>query len=473
MTDNQINKKRKKFMLLSAVAVILLIISVCFIVMSAYKVPWKYDMTNNRIFTLSEKTESILQELDGPIKIGAVYPKGKAEPMVESLLDEYAKASDNIKVEYVDAEREPSKLSNYNLGDVVSVTNGTIIVENGDRVKLISNDNLFTSDTNGNVFYGESELTGAIRYVVSEELPVVCFTQGHGEISAGTDLSEATSYLTLDAYEPRSLVMLEEGIPKDTEILAIISPQMDIDQSEKEMMAAFLDKGGKLFLTLDPSLNSDAETFPNLTEITQEYGIDITNNYVVEEDENYHLPSGTSYLIPRYGAHEITQQIGESKKLVVFPLARGLGAVEFDETSVKRDTILMSSDKSWARNNVTIQSETKTDKDIDGPIALGFAATKGNTETQNYSSRVVVIGDSDFIKDGNFHVQANADLFTNSVNWLLGGRDSDIIAGKVINSDTMIVRGSTFLKLAVVCCLILPLIAFGGGLAVWFTRRNQ
>lgn len=470
---NQIKDKRRKFTAVSAAALTLLVAAVCFLTMSAYRLPFKYDMTNDRIFTLSQETEAVLKELPGKVKIGAVYPEGKAEPVVESLLSEYEKASDNIEVEYVDAEKNPAGLSNYNLGDVVSVINGTLIVEGHDRVKLINNADLFTSDTNGNVFYGESEITGAIRYVTSRELPVVCFTQGHGELDAGTELTEAVSYLGKSAYESRSLVMVEEGIPQDTDIVAMISPEKDIDESEKETLERFLDKGGRLFVTMDPFLNANSSKFENLGTVLGEYGIDITNNFVVEEDDTYHLSSGNTYLIPRYGAHDITRELGESKKLVVFPLARGLGAGEYDETNVKRETLLVSSDQSWARNDVTIQAEGRTQKDVPGPIALGFAATKSNRKSGDYASQVVVLGDSDFIKNGNFKVQANGELFGNSIHWLQGDRTSEIIAGKVMNSDTMIVRNSTFVKLAAICCLVLPLLAFMAGLATWSLRRNR
>lgn len=472
-TSQRIQKTKRQFMITAAVTAVLVTAIVTFLVLLAYRTSWRYDMTGQKIFTLTEDTEVVLDNLSGEIRIAAVYPSGKENTIVMSLLDEYDKISDKISVEYIDAEKSPSKLASYHLGDVQAVYNGTLIVEGPERTRMIDSNDLFASGETGNLFFGEREITGAIRYVSSSDLPKVYFTQGHGELSTTNELTEAISFLQLGAYEVNTAVLLQTGIPEDAGILIMASPQKDIDESEKAMLSEFLGKGGSLLLMVDPVMNSNNVKLSNLNSIVNEYGIDISNNYVVEEDSAYYLSVSDMYLIPRYGAHEITQPIGNAQKLVILPVARGLGGVEYDEENGKRDILLLTSDLSWARADVTIEEENKTDRDIAGPIPLAFAATKGNGAQGQYSSRIVVIGDSTFATDGNISVQANSDLLVNSVNWLQGDREAEIISGKVINSDTMIVRGNDFIKLSVICCVVLPLIAFGSALALWYMRKNR
>lgn len=472
-TSLHIKKKKRQFYIKSAVIAGLVAAIGVVAILIAYRLPWRYDMTGQKLFTLSSDTLACLDQLESEVRIAAVYPTGREDPYVSSLLNEYEKSSEHISVEYIDAEKDPAALANYNLEGIQAVYNGTLIVEGAQRVRLVFNDDLFEAGNSGNVFYGEREITGAVRYVSSEELPKVYFTQGHGELSVTNDLSDSIKLLQLDAYAVDTCVLLQTGVPEDADVLIMASPQSDINDAEQKMLEEFLQQGKSLLVMVDPVMNSNSVKLDRLNAILNQYGIDISNNYVVEEDPSYYLSTSDMYLIPRYGAHEITQPIGEAEKLVILPLARGLGGVDYDTSNVTRDVLLMSSDRSWARSDVSITSMDKTEQDVAGPIPLGMAASMGNAQTGNTSSRVVVLGDSTFAQNGNVTAQANGDLLVNSVNWLHGSRDTELISGKVINSDTMIVRGSDFIKLAVICCLVLPSIAFAGAIAMWYLRKNR
>ncbi|MEG2164916.1 MAG: GldG family protein [Ruthenibacterium sp.] len=475
-SSSKIKEKKNKFIASSVIVLVLLIAFVTLTVLTAFASNFKLDLTEQKIFTLTEESENVLrqvQDASQKIRIAAVYPTGNEEAMVVNLLKEYKSKAPNLEVEYMDAEKDPSKLAAYPLGDILAVNNGSIIVTCGERVKVINNSDLFESSQSGTYFYGEREITGAIRYVAAEKLPTVYFTAGHGEISAGKNLTQAVSELKRNAYEAKSLVLLQEGIPQDASIIVMASPTEDISLDEKAMLQKFLDGGGKLMLLVDPFMTTNENILDNVNQLVNGYGIDISNNYVKEEDSKYYMAASDLYLIPRFSSHEITAAIGESERMVVLPMARGLGAAEYDEQAIKREVLLLSSEKAWARNDMTLKSGNKTNTDIAGPIVLGFAAEKNKTAKQPISSKVVVFGDSNFIVDGNYTTQANSVLFINSVNWLQGGHELHQIIGKKVNSDTLLVRGNEFTKLVIICCLVLPLIAFAGAIFIWYSKRNR
>ena len=85
----------------------------------------------------------------------------------------------------------------------------------------------------------------------------------------------------------------------------------------------------------------------------------------------------------------------------------------------------------------------------------------------------MVIGDTTFATDGNIEFQGNNDLWMNSINWIEGGRISEVISAKVIGGNSLVIRGTDFIKLAIICVGVLPLICFIAALAVWALRRNQ
>jgi ABC-2 type transport system permease protein len=468
------NKNKRKFTIITAVSTAAVIAIATFAVLLCYKIPWKYDMTIQQLFTLSSQSIKTLENLGEDVRIAGVYPTGQEEAMVKSLLDEYQKISDKISVEYVDAEREPMKLADYDL-NVSAVTNGTIIVKSGSRGKIIDNASLFEDTGDGSVFNGEREITGAIRYTTSEDMPLVYFVLGHGETDPSSSMLKAVSSLQQEACEVQTLRLTEvSAVPDDADLLVFVSPKTDIPDNELAMLETYSKKGGKVFLMIDSVMNSNDIVLSNLAKFTNTYGIGITNNYVVEENSTNYLSNHPLYLIPRLGSHEITKQIASENKMVILPVVRGLGTIEdYDKTEITNTILLISSDQSWVRADMTVTDTTRTQKDYAGPAPLAYASVKSNVKWNEDASRMVVIGNSSFALDGSIEAQANREFFINSALWLIGDRETDIIASKAINAGAIIIRGDEFTGLAVVCIAVLPGLAFAAAFIVWIIRRNQ
>lgn len=471
--ENYPNRNKRRFMITAAVSTAIVTAIAVFVVLLCYKINWSFDMTTERLFTLSQQTEQVLDELNQQVRIAGVYPTGKEEQMIKSLLNEYTGASKNVSVEFIDIEQEPAKLADYHI-NVATVTNGSIIVQSGDRSKIIDKSLLFEDTGDGNVFNGEREITGAIRYVTSKEMPVVYFVQGNGETDPFTAMTKAVASLEQDAFEVRTLRLPEiSAIPDDAALLIFASPKSDISEDELNMLEAYSRRGGSLYLLIDAVMNSNDVTYANLNKLTNSFGIGIVNNYVVEEDTTCYLSQYKLYLIPRFGRHEITTQIAEQGKMVILPVVRGLGAIDYNKNEITNTVLLQSSDKSWIRADMTITSPERTENDFLGPAPLAYASVKSNVKWGEDSARMVVIGNSAFACDGNIEVQANRELFLNSTLWLSGSREADVISSKSINSGAVIIRGSEFTNLAILCIAVLPGLAFIAAFVVRMIRRNQ
>ncbi len=473
-TQSFLKKKKRSFIIITSITLVLVLIVAVLGVKIAYNIPWNYDMTATRLFTLSEQSQTVIDSLTEPVQIGAVYSAGTEEMMVESLLDEYDQASEMISVEYIDAVKEPSKLARYNL-DLAAVPNGSIIVKMRDHYKLISSDSLFATSSEGqNTFSGEQQITGALRFVSSSDMPVVYVTTGHSETNPDEKLTVAMTNMGLAMYDMKPLNLQQTSkVPDDADIVIMMNPVEDISERELELYKEYLKTGGGLLLCTDAVTNTNSVQLPNLNALCNSFGLDITNNYVVEEDQNNHLSVSPMYLVPDMGAHEITQQIGIQELQVALPIARGIGTVEYDKNTVKHEMLLASSEKSWARVDMANGSAIKTEGDKDGPIPLAYAVTISNVAWGNEAARVVVIGDTTFATDGNIEFQGNNDLWMNSLNWIEGARQNEVISAKVIGGNSLIIRGTDFVRLATICVGVIPLICFAAALAVWMLRRNQ
>jgi ABC-2 type transport system permease protein len=470
--QSKIIRQKRQFAIKSTLTAVLAVVIVVFMTLIAYRIPWSYDMTAGRVFTLSGSSVQTMSSLPAPVQIIAIYPKDAADPMISSLLAEYGKASKDLSIEYVDAEREPTKLAQYNLG-VSAVSNGTLIVRSSGKMKLLTSADMFRNTSDGNAFWGEREITGAIRYVTATEMPVIYFLEGHEEVSSTGNMSQARSALELDAYNVQTLSLLKAGkVPDDTAALIISSPRKDLSDSETQILDDYLKKGGKAFFLVD-AMSTNAVLLSNFNKLLHQFGVDITNNVVVEEDPTSHVGNNTLYLIPGYALHPITQQLAESKRYVILPIAMGLHTLEYNKDEVVLDVLLATTPKSWMRTDMSLTSEERSSGDISGPIPMSYAATRIGSGYGNGDSRVIIIGNSTFTYNNNLDAYANRDFFLNCINWLVGGREEESISPRIIGADKLIVRGNDFIKLIIISLGVLPGIPFIGALLIWYLRRNQ
>lgn len=469
---SHLKKQKQFFYITSAVMTFFLIGIVVFATLISYKVPWIYDMTKDKLFTLSPQTIEVLNTVTEPVKITAVYPEDKQDKMIVSLLEEYEKESNYIIVNLIDGEREPARLAQYQL-NMSAVTNGTIIVKTEKKDKILMDSSFYTKTEAGNAFLGERIITGAIRSVTSVEMSKIYITEGHGETSLIGELSKAKQSLELNSYEIEEInLMKTDVIPKDAGLLLIASPKKDLTEKEKNTIEAYLNEGGNALFLVD-AMSTNTMVLENFNQLLNSYGIDIHNNFVVEEDSNFYLSNNNMYLIPGYAYHSITEALAEDKNYVILPIAMGIRSVPVDKTICKVSPLLLTTEKSWLRADMTIQTGTRTEQDINGPIPVACAVVKSNAKQGEKDTRLVVIGNSSFIYNANIEIQANNDFFISCVNYLQGSREVNTISPKIINADTFLVRGNDFTKLAVICIGILPMIAFIGAYMVWRLRRNQ
>lgn len=244
----------------------------------------QYDLTATQLFTLSDQTTRLVQDLDTGVEIYWVVQSGGEDDTLGTLLDRYDGLSDQLTVTKVDPDVSPTFVQQY-VGDG-TLTNNSLIVVCGERSTYVSYNDIYEYDltnyyTTGEYdvnFAGESALTSAIDYVTSEDLPKVYALTGHGEGELSAAFQNAVEKENIDLAELSLLT--EEGVPEDADCVLIYAPQTDISQDELEMLQKYLQAGGGLFLITDPIL--DGSTRPNLDALMEGYGVTSAQGMVLE-----------------------------------------------------------------------------------------------------------------------------------------------------------------------------------------------
>ena len=124
-----------------------------------------------------------------------------------------------------------------------SVANNSLVVESGDKSRYIGYDNIYQVDTGsyyttGSVsqsFDGEGQITSAIDYVVSTDLPQVYLLSGHGEAEPSQTLSDELQRSNYETVSDFSLLNVD-SIPEDCDLLLINAPTSDISDEELTML---------------------------------------------------------------------------------------------------------------------------------------------------------------------------------------------------------------------------------------------
>ncbi|MBT3604323.1 MAG: hypothetical protein HN521_14800, partial [Candidatus Latescibacteria bacterium] len=122
----------------------------------------RYDLTERGLYTLSQKTTSLLEKLDEPMTVIGFFREAERADF-ERILAQYAYLSDQFSYRMIDPDKEPVEAKRYKVSNY-----GTSIIEYGQKEERI----------NGGT---EKALTNGIARITSDERQVVYFLGGHNE----------------------------------------------------------------------------------------------------------------------------------------------------------------------------------------------------------------------------------------------------------------------------------------------------
>jgi len=433
----------------------------------------RWDLTTNKQFSLSDQSRNVLQKLDSPLEI-KVFAKELDFARYQDKLKEYEYLSKKVSTEYIDPDKRPAAAQLNNIQQY-----GTIVFNYKGRSERV------TSDT-------EQDITNGIIKTVSGQQRKVYFTQGHGE--KDTTSSERDGYNTIatalgrENYGVEKLVVAQQGsVPDDASVVVVAGPRIDFFPPEIEAVKKYLDKGGKLFLELDPPDKADSPPLSNLIALAHDWGVQAGNNVVGDVSGMGRL-IGTDASVPvaaNYPSHPITQRFNF---LTAFPLAREASPVSGGVNGHTAQSFIETSPRSWAETNIkelltSGKVELNEDKgDKKGPITIGSAVNAplanapapkpgDDPNAPKPETRVVVVGDSDFASNGVLGVQGNRDLFMNIVGWLSQQENLISIRPKEPDDRRITMTSTVQTNVQILALLVIPGVVFASGVYTWWRRR--
>ena len=470
-----ISKKHIKNGSYTMVMSVIFIAVVIVINMIVSTIPSKYseiDISSQKLYSIGDETKKMLKDLEKDVTIYQIAQSGSEDENISNLLKKYEDESKHIKVEQKDPVVNPKFVSQYTSDDLSA---NSLSVVCGDRNKVIDYNNIYetsvdyqtySSQTTG--FDGEGQITSAIGYVTSENLPVLYTVEGHGEKDMDSSIKEDIEKANMDI---KSLNLLTEGsVPDDADCLFIDSPSTDFSSDEKDAIIEYLENGGKAIIFSDYT----TEDMPNFDAILENYGVQRTEGVVFEGDNQHYAMQMPYYLVPTINSTDASSETASAGYYVLAPYAQGIKQLDDVRDTVKIESILTTSDQAYPKTDLNSNTIEKEDGDVEGPFDLGVSITESlddDKETQivYYSTSNLMDSQTNQMVSG-----GNEKLIMESLKWMTDTEESASVSipskSLEVSYLTITDYDAAFWKICTIA--LIPGIFLVIGFVVWIKRRK-
>ena len=470
-----ISKKHIKNGSYTMVMSVIFIAVVIVINMIVSTIPSKYseiDISSQKLYSIGDETKKMLKDLEKDVTIYQIAQSGSEDENIANLLKKYEDESKHIKVEQKDPVVNPKFVSQYTSDDLSA---NSLIVVCGDRNKVIDYNNIYetsidyqtySSQTTG--FDGEGQITSAIGYVTSENLPVLYTVEGHGEKDMDSSIKEDIEKANMDI---KSLNLLTEGsVPDDADCLFIDSPSTDFSSDEKDAIIEYLENGGKAMIFSDYT----TEDMPNFDAILENYGVQRVDGVVFEGDNQHYAMQMPYYLVPTINSTDASSETASAGYYVLAPYAQGIKKLDDVRDTVTIESILTTSDQAYSKTDLNSNTIEKEDGDVEGPFDLGVSITESlddDKETQivYYSTSNLMDSQTNQMVSG-----GNEKLIIESLKWMTDTEESASVSipskSLEVSYLTITDYDAAFWKICTIA--LIPGLFLVIGFVVWIKRRK-
>jgi len=452
---------------------------------------WRLQWTSDARYALSPQTHRVLAALTNKAKVTILFDR--TAPLfsaVSGLLKEYAYACPRVSVEHVDYKRDLARaqltVAKYQLaqGDADQV-----IFEVNGRTKTVRSSELSDYDWTGLLagdrevqrvaFKGEALFTGALASVLEAQAPRACFLQGHGEHDPASDESVNGYSALAKLLRQKNITVAPLGlagnreIPEDCQLLIVAGPQHRFDTAELDKIGKYLAQGGRLLALL--SYYRSRYTATGMERLLANWGVAVGENLVFDPKNT---KSGSDLIVTNLTAHPVVKPLrGNSLYLVGARSVGPLPAAAAGPEAAQVQALASTSGEGYTASEMTPNGVPRLNpvRDRRGAIPLLAAAERGSlrgVSADRGSTRMVVVGESLFLGNEVIDNQANMELASQMVNWLLDRPAFLIgIAPRPVDQYRIMLSRAEMAQLRWILLGVLPGAALLLGFLVWLRRR--
>lgn len=432
----------------------------------------RLDLTQDKIFTLSDASKNLVKSLDDKFLVKAYFTSdlppeyANNRRYLKDQLDEYrAYGGGNFQYEFIDPSKKEELEQEAQRYGVPPV-----------QVQVLKQDKLQVEKAYmGLVFlYGdkqerlpviqstanlEYEISSAAKKLTSKELKKIGFLTGHGEPGL-QQMSHFQEMLSKQYMVTTVDLSSGKPIPDDIAALLIIAPDKPLKSWEKFLIDQYIMKGGKagfwlnkVSATLQMQMGRALDL--QLDDLLESYGVrintdlirDVSCAYVnVQQQAGFMVIQNQVpfYYLPQASDFDQSSPIVKDLRSIVLYFASSIDTSLARSKGLSTHVLVKSSKRSGRQENVFLISagmQPAADQfkesgiplcvTVEGAFPSAFgnkpvgadSSVRASIDTTNKLptgklSKIVVIGDGDFIQDQLAGNKDNFLLASNLVDWL-------------------------------------------------------
>ncbi len=449
----------------------------------------RWDLTQNRKFTLSDTTVNFLGQLDSEVTLVMAFLGGsELFDDTRGLLSEYERNSKGrVTAEVLDLSRNRQRLAQLRDEHGIEFSRDSLVIFSRDRKKILGAEELVTRDrATGRImeFKGEEVLTSSLLEVTEQQQKKIYLVIGKRRGEELQTIAEQLSTLVATQNARLESLALEgaPAIPADADAVILAGNSQPLTEREVELLARFWHdddsdaKRGALVVLLDPENEDEA-----LHTFLRTHGVGPRDDRVLTVTAVPGLAATKIYdvtvgLLEQPGvapnlARLTTQLTGQTRSL----------AVEMESDLLRMDNIhprplMITAQNFWGETDYQSGDVAFSEsQDHAWPIYTAASVVRGSPgdpELRQPASRMVVVSNPDLIDPAGNTAKVNADFVLSALNWTLDREELIGISPRKPTAYVLSVDPAKLSLLQNLIILVIPTVALLAAGFVWFVRRH-
>lgn len=443
------------------------------------------DVTPNQVMTTGTVTRGLLAGLDEPVAIHVLDTKVNftaSNAFAAALIEDYRRqSSGRISVNYLDIQQEPQAVRALDPDDQYGLRTGQVVVTAGrsGRLRVLKQSDLIQAEWDGNRgryvqtgFNAETALSGAIRFVTADQVPVIYLTTDQGEADIGGQYQTFRSVLQSNQFELKPLHLITEAVPSDAAAVVMLAPAQDLSEPAAAHLEDYIQRGGSLFV----AAADNGGRYERLNEVLRQFDLKLSDRRIVEETASLIFQAQPTRFLAQLPVSRISEQ-AYPNSILVFD-SRAVETAGAPAEWIGTEGVIVTD----AQARLTASSSTsESDTDVLPGVRQVAALSENSgvvTGSEMPSAKAIVLGSSAVIRDDVLHILGdtgyNYSFIYHAMRWLSNQRSEAgrlMIQNKsVLNYSLGITRPGAVTAVTVLCAVVLPLLFW---LAGWLIHRNR
>jgi gliding-associated putative ABC transporter substrate-binding component GldG len=419
----------------------------------------RLDLTAQGVYTLSDASKKLIGSLDDRVMVKAYFTEDLPSPYnnnrrsVLDILNEYkAFSKGNLQYEFINPQGEKGEQEAQQQG--IAPVQVQVVNEDKLEVKrgylglvMLYEDRKEVIPVVQNLSSLEYDISSAVKRLTTKAKKKIGYTTGHGEADLSS-LRQAFQAIATQ-YDFMAVDLSKaEPMPTDLAALLLLSPQTRFQDSAKYQIDQYLMHGGKIAFLLN-RVNASLQNRMGqpldlgLDDMLKHYGARVNPDLVrdvqcasisvMQQQGGMTFQSQVPFpYIPIASDFNPNNPIVKDLQSIVFPFVSSIDTGSASALGLKAEVLVRSSKRSGRQTGFFMMDpfQRYTPADVaeagiplgtivDGSFKSYFVGKEpAAVLTASPETRIIVIGDGDFMKDEFLGSRGNVTFFANIVDYL-------------------------------------------------------